>query len=92
LEVLNLGNNNFVGSLQPLQDLVNLRSLDISDTNIDDGLTYLPKKLKSLFCQAEKKVKCQKIREELKNHHLSHDCYDFQAWRRVEYLLMMPGA
>jgi len=92
LEVLNLENNNFVGSLKPLKNLVNLRSLDISDTNIDSGLIYLSDKLEGLFCQVEKQTNCQKIKDELKNYHLSHDCHDFQAWRRVEYLLMMPGA
>jgi len=79
LEVLNLGNNNFAGNLKFLKDLVNLRSLDISDTNIESGLIYLPEQLESLFCRAEKEARCQKISEELKNYDLSHDCYDFQA-------------
>ena len=56
LEVLNLGNNNFTGSLKFLKNLTNLRSLDISDTNIEDGLIYLSDQLESLFCRVEKKV------------------------------------
>jgi len=55
LEVLNLGNNNFTGSLKFLKNLTNLRSLDISDTNIEDGLIYLSDQLESLFCRVEKK-------------------------------------
>jgi len=79
LEVLNLENNNFVGSLRPLENLVNLRSLDISDTNIDSGLIYLSDKLEGLFCQVEKQTSCQKIKDELKDYALTHDCYDFQT-------------
>ncbi|CAH1756741.1 9101_t:CDS:2 [Entrophospora sp. SA101] len=67
LEVLNLENNNFVGSLRPLENLVNLQSLDISDTNIDSGLIYLSDKLEGLFCQVEKQTSCQKIKDELKD-------------------------
>lgn len=92
LEVLNLENNNFTGSLQFLAGLVNLQSLDISDTDITGGLNYLPKNLKSLFCRVEKKVGCQMIKEELKHHHLGHDCYDFPAWRKIENLVNMPGS
>jgi hypothetical protein len=79
LEVLNLENNNFVGSLKPLKNLVNLRSLDISDTNIDSGLIYLSDKLEGLFCQVEKQTNCQKIKDELKDYSLTCDCYDFQT-------------
>ncbi|CAH1756442.1 3913_t:CDS:2 [Entrophospora sp. SA101] len=51
LEVLIIGSdintkhNNFIGSLQPLQHLSHLRELDISNTNIDSGLDYLPTSL-----------------------------------------------
>ena len=84
LEVLNLRNNNFRGDLRVLKDLVNLRSLDISDTNIDSGLIYLSEKLESLFCQIEKESECQKIKEVLKDYDLGNDCYDFQSWRKDE--------
>jgi len=92
LETLNLGNNNFTGSLRWLEGLINLQALDISDTNIDSGLNYLPKSVKSLFCRVERKVSCQKIKEELENYHLGHDCYDLAAWRKVENLSAMPGS
>ncbi|MCE8167774.1 MAG: hypothetical protein I3275_04040 [Candidatus Moeniiplasma glomeromycotorum] len=92
LEVLNIENNNFTGSLKILKNLVNLKSLDISDTNIESGLIHLSNQLESLFCRAEKEVKCQKISEELKDYELGHDCYDFQAWKEEENWLIMPGS
>jgi len=79
LEVLNLGGNNFRSDLRVLKDLVNLRSLDISDTNIGSGLIYLSEKLESLFCQTEKESECQKVKEMLKDYDLGNDCYDFQS-------------
>jgi Leucine-rich repeat (LRR) protein len=56
LEVLIIGSdndkkhNNFVGSLRPLQNLSNLQELDISNTDIDSGLNYLPASLVSIRC------------------------------------------
>jgi len=61
LEVLIIGSdnekkhNNFVGSLQPLQNLSNLQELDISNTNIDSGLDYLPASLISIRCYNDKR-------------------------------------
>jgi len=84
LKVLNLGNNNFVDSLKPLKNLKKLLSIDISDTNINEGLEYLPKELESLYCQIEKKenAKCSQIREELKDYCLDDGySYDYQTWR-----------
>lgn len=92
LEVLNLRNNNFRGDLKVLKGLVNLRSLDISDTNIDSGLIYLSEKLESLFCQIEKESECQKIKEALKDYDLGNDCYDFQNWWKDENWLVIPGS
>ena len=62
LEVLTIGSdtdkkfNNFVGSLKPLQTLRNLKNLDISNTNIDSGLEYLPDSLISIYCYNDKKI------------------------------------
>jgi Leucine-rich repeat (LRR) protein len=61
LEVLIIGSdndkkhNNFVGSLQPLQNLSNLQELDISNTDIDSGLNYLPASLVSIHCCNDKR-------------------------------------
>jgi len=92
LEVLNLRNNNFQGDLRVLKDLANLRSLDISGTNINSGLIYLSEKLESLFCQVEKESECQKIKKALKDYDLGNDCYDFQSWWKDENWLVIPGS
>jgi len=39
---------NFAGSLEPLAGLVKLKELDISDTNLDNGLEYLPEGIEVL--------------------------------------------
>ena len=49
LEYLDLANNSFVGGLEPLKNMSKLRELDISDTDIDSGLEYLPKSLNGMF-------------------------------------------
>jgi len=60
LEVLIVGNdsdkknNNFVGSLEPLQNLSHLQELDISNTNIDSGLDCLPASLVNIHCYNDK--------------------------------------
>jgi Leucine-rich repeat (LRR) protein len=76
LRVLNLGNNNFFGSLKPLKNLLNLESLDISDTDIDDGLENLRgSKLEGIYCQVKerKNAKCQKIQKELKEYYTGNN-------------------
>jgi hypothetical protein len=74
LEVLGLGNNDqirinqgiynsFTGSLEPLQKLIKLRHLNISNTDIDSDLEYLPESIESFYCLADKrpKAKCKNI-------------------------------
>lgn len=62
LEKLNIRNNPLTGSLEPLQSLGKLRELDISDTDIDKGLEYLPESLEGFSCLAYKKdAKCKAI-------------------------------
>jgi Leucine-rich repeat (LRR) protein len=63
LENLDLGNrdrgsymhfyNQFYGSLKPLQNLNKLQKLDISNTDIDRGLKYLPVSVNFFNCRAE---------------------------------------
>ena len=50
LEYLYISNNLFEGSLAPLQNLRKLKVLDISSTNIDLGLEYLPDSIESFHC------------------------------------------
>jgi len=49
-----------------------LEELDISDTDIDGGLKYLPKKkLKEIRCEVEKrkKARCWNIKKKLKEYY-----------------------
>ena len=50
LEVLDLSNNPFHGSLKPLRDLTKLRGLVITDTDISHGLEYLPLSVERFVC------------------------------------------
>jgi Leucine-rich repeat (LRR) protein len=50
LEVLNISDNNFRGSLEPLKNLTKLRELYIFNTNISSGLEYLPDSLEVFKC------------------------------------------
>lgn len=45
LQYLNISDNNFTGSLQPLKDLNNLEYLNFKNTEIKEGLEYLPANL-----------------------------------------------
>jgi Leucine-rich repeat (LRR) protein len=57
LEGLNLRNNNFSGSLKPLQNMKNLAFLDIADTDLDEGLEFLPKSISNgvFLCSAKRR-------------------------------------
>jgi Leucine-rich repeat (LRR) protein len=73
LEKLFIGDNEFRGSLRALEGMDNLKEVNISDTDIDSGLEYLPKNLKEIHCEITKrrpKALCYVIREGLKG------CYD----------------
>jgi len=80
LESINLHSNYFYGSLEPLKNLTKLRYLDISYTDVDQGLEYLPKSLKTIYCESKKQwpddkrnPACGKISKELQDYHLSVD-------------------
>jgi len=66
LEALYIFGNLFTGSLGPLKNLTNLRELNISNTNIDSGLEYLPESLNyfSYFAK-HNESKLKKIKEQL---------------------------
>jgi len=49
LEKLYLNNNPFFGSLEPLKSLAKLKKLNVSSTNVDGGLEYLPESLEELY-------------------------------------------
>ena len=59
--------NKFSGSLKPLQNLKNLELLSIGNTNISEGLEYLPEKFRKIGLTTSWQVDsgCAKIRQEL---------------------------
>ncbi|CAI2167927.1 4664_t:CDS:2, partial [Funneliformis geosporum] len=65
LKELNFNQCPFEGSLKPLQNLSKLERLNISDTNISEGLEHLPKSCTILYCNSEYQYKSVKIMEEL---------------------------
>jgi len=90
LKVLGVGNDNdervkkniynrFTGSLEPLQNLVNLKKLFISNTDVNSGLEYLPSSLDKdeIYCSTEERPesKVKEINEKQKGiiHETSND-------------------
>jgi Leucine-rich repeat (LRR) protein len=68
LQGLDLSQNNFSGSLETLRYLRWLEFLNISDTNIESGLEFLPVSIPSsgfLFFSSEERFKVKKIEQEL---------------------------
>ncbi|CAG8794639.1 11345_t:CDS:1, partial [Gigaspora margarita] len=55
--------NRFHDSLEPLKNLNKLKSLDISNTDIESGLEYLPDSINSFYCSTTVKrdAKCKTI-------------------------------
>jgi hypothetical protein len=47
-----LYNNKFHGSLEPLKQMSKLKTLDISNTDLDSGLEYLPESVEEFNCSA----------------------------------------
>ncbi len=78
LQYLDINNNHFYGSLEPLKDLNKLEFLKISNNDIDRGLEYLPDSLKEFYCltNIRKDAKVKAIEAQLKPYNGS-----YQAWR-----------
>jgi Leucine-rich repeat (LRR) protein len=49
LKELFINSNNFVGSLQPIRNLIALKELNISHTKLDSGLGYLSQDLENFI-------------------------------------------
>jgi hypothetical protein len=62
--------NRFFGSLEPLKDLIKLKSFYIANTDIDRGMEYLSEKVEEFYCSANmrKDAKCQVLEEKLTPH------------------------
>jgi hypothetical protein len=50
-----LGNNKFKGSLESLQNMSKLETLNINNTDIDSGLEYLPDSIKYFDCSVNER-------------------------------------
>lgn len=55
--------NRFFGSLEPLKNFTKLEQLNISNTDISEGLEYLPVSLKSIDCDTDKRGSQAKVRQ-----------------------------
>jgi len=86
LKELWVSNNYFCGSLEPLKNMNKLETLDISDTDIEKGIEYLPESIKWLFCQVQKPGKeVEKVENELQPFYKSEEedfNYDLKEWRK----------
>lgn len=82
LKTLKIGNNQFYGSLKPLEILTKLEELDISRTNIDSGLEYLPESIEYLNCNSEHSDRrVTKLQEQLRPFN-----YNVKKWKLVNVL------
>jgi Leucine-rich repeat (LRR) protein len=54
--------NRFIGSLAPLKDLTKLKRLDVSNTDINEGIEYLPSSIKKV-CSSSKERPESKVKE-----------------------------
>jgi hypothetical protein len=86
LEVLRLGSNPFFGSLECLENLTRIKTLSISNTDIEGGLEYLPESLEKFCCftsnlRGESKVKF--IEQQLKPFLIDEllGKYDWKRWK-----------
>lgn len=88
--------NRFHGSLEPLKNMPNLRTLWIDNTDLNEGLEHLPKDLERLYCDANLKESFQvgtigkellaHRTEDYGNNYRNRTYYycDFQAWKEVK--------
>ncbi|MCE8162852.1 MAG: hypothetical protein I3273_01200 [Candidatus Moeniiplasma glomeromycotorum] len=84
LESLSIWYSGINGSLKALKNLTKLKSLDISGTNIDSGLEYLPESLEKIRINHhdEKNWGAKKIQEQLREYvDLRSGDYLLNPWR-----------
>lgn len=86
--------NQFSGSLKPLQNLTKLKILDITNTNLDFGLEYLPESLEEIHCDISQssETRCGILRQQLEPYEKRNDYnvswYDYQTWRKANQSLI----
>jgi len=75
---LTIHSNIFIGSLKPLQNCTKLKKLDIMNTNIDEGLEWLPNSVE-YFYNSEEKIEKHLAPYNNNKHGLGHRIKD---WRK----------
>jgi hypothetical protein len=66
--MLNISNCPLERSLMPLERLTGLKVLNITNTNISDGLEYLPDSCEKIYCNSDYGYKSLKIVKELEKY------------------------
>ncbi|RIA83210.1 hypothetical protein C1645_474133 [Glomus cerebriforme] len=100
LKELDIGNdecngrkyNRFYGSLEPLKTLTKLRTLEINNTDIENGLEYLSDSVEEVGCSTSIRKQCgvKKIQEKLSTFvSFDDDCYftcKLKLWKEMNKL------
>ncbi|RHZ36158.1 leucine-rich repeat domain-containing protein [endosymbiont GvMRE of Glomus versiforme] len=87
LEELDLSDCSLKGSLKPLENLTKLELLNISNTDIKEGLEYLPESVKNFYCELDYQYGSVEIAKELSkfsegtNEESGHTKYNLDKWR-----------
>ncbi|MCE8163170.1 MAG: hypothetical protein I3273_02970 [Candidatus Moeniiplasma glomeromycotorum] len=86
LKELDISNCPCQGNLRSLKKMVRLEKLNISFTNISEGLEYLPTSCKRIYCNSDYQYKSIKIMEELDKSNCSRGAekdkyYNLDEWR-----------
>jgi len=68
LKVLNIGNCSFSGSLKYLENMKELRTIVLTNTDVDSGLDYLSDNCRELYCEPDTTKKSAKIASILVKH------------------------
>jgi hypothetical protein len=82
LITLNLENCPFYGSLEPLKNMEKLKKIFISNTDISEGLEYLPDNCQEFYCNtSEYKYKSIEIVKELTKYLERENYYNVPKWQ-----------
>jgi len=68
LKELDISNCHSLVSLEPLSNLSKLEKLNVTNTNISEGLEHLPENCKWIICNSDRKYKSIEIIEELERY------------------------
>jgi len=68
LKVLNISNCPFAGSLKYLENMKELRTIILTNTDVDSGLDYLSDNCRELYCEPDTTKKSAKIASILVKH------------------------